>query len=170
MVPLREPLMLTITALTALSNPADARLAAETMATSEPWLTLGRTFDESLAIVRDASKEVFVAHDDGQFRGFLILSPRSPLGGYIQIVAVAAEARGTGIGSRLLDFAEERIFRESANAFLCVSGFNTGARSLYQRRGYVEIGVLHDFLVRGHDEILMRKTIGPIREITNRGA
>ena len=158
--------MLTITPLT---DPADARLAAQTMASSEPWLTLGRTFEESLAIVTDASKDVFVAHDEGEFRGFLILSPRSPLGGYIQIVAVIAEARGTGVGSRLLDFAEERIFRESANAFLCVSGFNSGARALYERRGYVEVGVLRDFLVRGHDEILMRKTAGPIRDFTRRG-
>jgi ribosomal-protein-alanine N-acetyltransferase len=147
-----------------LADPADARLAAQTMSTSEPWLTLGRTFDESLAIVNDTSRERFVAHDDGAFRGFLLVTPRSPLGGYISIVAVTAAARGTGVGSRLLDFAEERIFRESANAFLCVSGFNTGARALYERRGYVEVGVLRDFLVRGHDEILMRKTIAPLRD------
>lgn len=153
--------MLTITPLT---DPADARLAAQTMSTSEPWLTLGRNFEESLAIINDPSRERFVAHDDGAFRGFLLMNARSPLGGYISIVAVASEARGSGVGSRLLDFAEERIFRESANAFLCVSGFNTGARALYERRGYVEVGVLRDFLVSGHDEILMRKTIAPLRD------
>ena len=153
--------MLTITPLT---DSADARLAAQTMSTSEPWLTLGRTFDESLAIINDRSREVFVAHDDGAFRGFLVMTPRTPIGGYISVVAVAAEARGSGVGSQLLDFAEERIFRESANAFLCVSGFNARARALYERRGYVEVGVMRDFLVRGHDETLMRKSIAPVRD------
>lgn len=151
-------------AITPLTSSADEHLAAETMTTSEPWLTLGRTFDESLRIVRDTSRERYAAHDDGAFRGFLLMNERTPIGGYIAIVAVTAEARGTGVGSRLLDFAEERIFAGAANAFLCVSGFNTGARALYERRGYVEVGVLRDYLVRGHDEILMRKSIAPLRD------
>jgi ribosomal protein S18 acetylase RimI-like enzyme len=153
--------MLTITPL---RDSDDARQAAQTMATSEPWLTLGRTFEESLALIEDPTREVFVAHADGAFRGFVIVIPRTPLGGYIQIVAVVAEARGSGVGSQLLDFAEARIFGESANALLCVSGFNTRARALYERRGYVAVGALPDFLVRGHDEILMRKSIAPVRE------
>lgn len=151
-------------AITPLADPADELLAAQTMATSEPWLTLGRTFDESLRVVRDPSRERFAAHDDGAFRSFLLMNAQTPLGGYIAIVAVTAEARGTGVGSRLLDFAEERIFRGSANAFLCVSAFNAGARALYERRGYVEVGVLRDFLVRGHDEILLRKSVAPLRD------
>ncbi|HEY0787399.1 MAG TPA: N-acetyltransferase, partial [Thermoanaerobaculia bacterium] len=55
-------------------------------------------------------------------------------------------------------------FRESPNAFLCVSSFNEGAKRLYERSGYEVVGVLRDYLVRSYDEILMRKTIGPIDE------
>jgi len=61
-------------------------------------------------------------------------------------------------------YAEERIFLETPNVFLLVSSFNTGARNLYQRLGYEEIGEFKDFIVRGHSEILMRKTKGPLTE------
>ena len=134
------------------------------MATSEPWLTLGRGFDESLALVQDPSREVWVAYDGTLFRGFVILNLHGPFVGYIQTIAISEDARGGGVGSELLRFAEERIFREFANVFLCVSSFNPRARALYERSGYETIGEIRDFLVRGHSEILMRKTIAPIRE------
>jgi ribosomal protein S18 acetylase RimI-like enzyme len=47
---------------------------------------------------------------------------------------------------------------------MCVSSFNEGASRLYQRLGYHVVGELRDYLVRGHSEILLRKTIGPIGE------
>jgi len=128
------------------------------MASSEPWLTLGRTFDACLTLLLDPTREVYVAHD-GTLRGFIILNMRmGPFTGYIQTVCVAPDARGTGIGSQLVAFAEERIFRESANVFLCVSSFNPRARSLYERLGYHTIGEIPDFIIRGASEILMRKT------------
>jgi len=61
-------------------------------------------------------------------------------------------------------FAEERIFRESPNVFLCVSSFNPRAKALYERLGYEAVGELNDYIVRGHSEHIFRKTIGPIRE------
>jgi ribosomal-protein-alanine N-acetyltransferase len=148
-----------------LTTEAEARLAAETMATSEPWLTLGRGFEASLAILRDPTREVYVAYEGDAFRGFLILSLQGALSGYIQTVAVTADSRGLGIGSKLMAFAEERIFRDFANVFLCVSSFNTRAQTLYERLGYEVVGELKDYLVRGHSEILMRKSIGPIGEV-----
>jgi [ribosomal protein S18]-alanine N-acetyltransferase len=151
-----------------LTTDAEARLAAETMATSEPWLTLGRGFEESLALVHDPTREVYVAYDGDTFRGFLILSLKGARSGYVQTVAVTADARGRGIGSQLMAFAEERIFRDFPNVFLCVSSFNTRARAMYERLGYEVIGELKDYLVRGHSEILMRKSIGPIGEFTRR--
>ena len=45
-----------------------------------------------------------------------------------------------------------------------MSSFNTRAQQLYERLGYERIGVLRDYLVRGYDEIFMRKTRMPIKE------
>jgi ribosomal protein S18 acetylase RimI-like enzyme len=86
------------------------------------------------------------------------------LSGYIQTVAVREDWRGQGLGTRLIEFAEERIFRVSPNAFLCVSSFNTRAKDLYARLGYETIGEMRDYVVRGHSEWLLRKTISPVTE------
>jgi len=136
----------------------EAAACARMMASSEPWLTLGRSVDACLALMLDPTREVYVAHD-GVIRGFIILNMRmGPFTGYIQTVCVAPDVRGSGIGSQLVAFAEERIFRDSPNVFLCVSSFNPRARSLYERLGYETIGEIRDFLIRGASEILMRKS------------
>ena len=41
------------------------------MATSEPWITLGRSYDASLDLVRDPAREVHVAFDGGDVVGFV---------------------------------------------------------------------------------------------------
>ncbi len=55
---------------------------------------------------------------------------------YLQAIAVDKELRGEGVGSALMDSAEERA-RASGSARLCldVSAKNEGARKLYGRRG-----------------------------------
>ena len=134
------------------------------MASTDPWLTLGRTCDACLQTVNDQSKEVYVARLDQAIAGFLIINMEGPFSGYIQTVCVHAEYRGRGIGSRLIRRAEERIFRDSPNVFMCVSSFNEDAFKLYRRLGYEVIGELKDYLVRGHSEILLRKSKGPWAE------
>ena len=52
--------------------------------------------------------------------------------------------------------------------FICVSSFNPGAQRFYRSLGYETIGELKDFVVRGHSEILLRKTIAPWREFKKR--
>jgi ribosomal protein S18 acetylase RimI-like enzyme len=131
------------------------------MASSEPWLTLGRSYAASLALLEDETRELYVAERAGRFAGFVVLNLHGPFPGYIQTVCVTPEERGQGLGTALIAFAEERIFAQSPNVFLCVSSFNQDALRLYQRLGYEVIGELRDFLVRGHAEILMRKTRGP---------
>jgi [ribosomal protein S18]-alanine N-acetyltransferase len=139
------------------------------MATSEPWITLGRSYEASLALIRDPEKEVYVASMGERLAGFLIIDMRGGFTGYIQTVCVAPECRGRGIGSRLVEWAEARVFRDSPNVFMCVSSFNEGALRLYQRLGYEVVGELADYLVRGHAEILLRKTRGTWAEFTSRG-
>ena len=143
-------------------------LCVRMMASSAPWLTRGRGVDACARALSDATRERFIAREGNAIAGFLLLNFNGPFVGYIQAIFTAEAMRGRGVGSALLDFAEERIFKVSPNAFLCVTSFNDGARSLYERRGYEVVGVLRDFIVRGYDEILMRKTIGAIDEFTKR--
>jgi ribosomal-protein-alanine N-acetyltransferase len=145
-----------------IAGRAEAQACARMMASSEPWITLERGYEASLALLERPDREVFVALAHGSVAGFIVLVMHGALIGYIQTVCVAAERRGGGIGTRLVASAEERIFRESPNVFLCVSSFNPGARRLYERLGYTLVGELTDYLVAGHSELLFRKTIGPI--------
>ena len=145
-----------------LQNDDDARACAARMCATDPWLILGRSFDECLRVVTDPTCETYVTREDGAVRGFIIISMRGAFVGYIRSICVAADARGSGVGSRLVAFAEERIFRELKNVFLCVSSFNPRARALYERLGYKAVGELKDYVIGGASEILMRKTIGPL--------
>ena len=149
-------------AIRALSGEEEARRCASMMCSTEPWITIGRNFDQSLKIVSDPAREVYVAENNGRIDGFIILNMRGAFVGYIQTVCVDATARGSGLGTQLVQFAEERIFKETPNVFLCVSSFNPRARQLYERLGYALIGELKDYLIRGYSELLMRKTIGPL--------
>jgi ribosomal protein S18 acetylase RimI-like enzyme len=139
------------------------------MASSDPWRRLGRTLEESYRILRDPSREVYVALESAsdtepRVAGFTILVMQGAFIGYIQSVAVRPERRGRGLGTALIEFAERRILRATPNVFICVSSFNPGARRLYERLGYTVVGELTDYIVRGHSEILLRKTTGPLAE------
>ena len=152
----------------ALAGRTEAEVCAHMMSDSEPWITLGRGYDASLSLLESPDRECHVALADGAVVGFLILNMHGAFVGYVQTVCVAAEARGRGIGTELVRCAEQRIFRESPNVFLCVSSFNPDARRLYERLGYVLVGELTDYLVRGHAELLYRKTIGPVSDFRPR--
>ena len=131
------------------------------MSASEPWTILRRGYDECLELLRRPDRETYVA-DDGAVRGFIILNMHGAFVGYVQTICVDASARSSGIGSRLIAFAEEHIFRDSPNVFLCVSSFNPRARALYERLGYELVGELKNYVIDGASEFLMRKTRGPL--------
>jgi ribosomal protein S18 acetylase RimI-like enzyme len=153
-----------------LATDAEAQACAALMSSIDPWLRLGRSFDESLRIVRDPAREVYVAIDQNgadpgtRVAGFVVIVMQGAFVGYIQSVAVGERWRGRGVGSTLLTFAERRIFRDEPNVFICVSSFNPRARRLYERLGFEVVGELRDYVVRGHAELLLRKTIGPLSE------
>lgn len=146
-----------------LQNDDDARACAAMMIATDPWLTLRRTFDEALRVFTNPASETYVAREGGSVRGFISIAMRGAFNnGYIRSICVAADARGSGIGSRLMAFAEERILRETKNVFLFVSSFNPRARALYERLGYEKVGELQDYVIAGASEILMRKSTGPL--------
>ena len=148
--------------VTPLRRHADREWAARLMVSSEPWLTLGRGYAGAMRLLHNRTKQVFLVRAGRQHAGFPILDLNGPLGGYIQTIGVAPEMRGQGIGTAVLRWAERRIFRKHHNVLMCVSSFNRRAAALYRRLGYETVGHLRDHVVAGHDEILLRKTLGPL--------
>ena len=130
------------------------------MVTSEPWLTLRLSRETAIGVLTDPAKEVHAIRDASGVAGFVVVDMRGLLRGYVQILCVRADCRRRGLGSTLLRWAEDRIFRDSPNVFICVSSFNAGARRLYERLGFELVGTLRELLVPGHDELLLRKTKG----------
>jgi len=151
-----------------LRSLKDAKACVRMMLKSEPWLALRFNYQETLASLRDANREAHIAKIQNRPVGVVVLNLRGPFRGYIQAIGVWPEFRGSGIGRKLLGFAESRIFREFPNVFLCVSSFNKGAQRLYKRLGYRKVGELKDYVVKGHSELLMRKTIGPMAGYSRR--
>ena len=147
-----------------LEQTADAEVCARMMADSEPWITLRRDYDASLKILTDPSREVYLAMVGDEIAGFTILTMHGAFVGYLQSVCVAPQWRGKGIGSELMDYVEKRILSETPNVFICVSSFNERVQKLYERRGYEVVGELKNWIVPGHSEILLRKTIAPLTE------
>jgi len=135
---------------------------AQLMASTEPWITLRRTEAAARESIDAPGQEAWIALSDGRIVGFMLLVFTGLLRGYLRTICLAPEFRGQGHGSRMIAFAEARIFRDHPNVFLCVSSFNPDARRLYERLGYQYIGELKDLIVRGHSELLYRKTRGPL--------
>ncbi|MEP7382027.1 MAG: GNAT family N-acetyltransferase [Gemmatimonadota bacterium] len=141
-------------------DDADTSACARIMCSSDPWITLGRDYEKSLAIVQATQQERYVALDaTGEVAGFVLLVMQGAFVGYVRSIAVRADSRSLGLGRALMTFAEARIFRETPNVFLCVSAFNLRARALYERLGYRVVGALPDYVTPGHTEWLLRKSI-----------
>lgn len=147
-----------------LQNASEAEVCARMMSSSEPWITLKRNYDRALKIITDPAREVYLAFTDDEFAGFTILVMQGALVGYIQSICVVPKWRSLGIGSQLMRYAENRIFSESPNVFIMASSFNPRAKRLYQRLGFETVGELKDYIIPGHSEYLLRKSIAPITE------
>lgn len=133
---------------------------AGVMAATDPWITLGRSLEDCRRRCHDPEFQLFVARQGNQPRGFILLQRRGVAGSpYIASIATSSNARSQGVGSRLLQFAENYFRSECAHIFLCVSSFNPRARALYERRGYHLVGELQDYVIRGASELLMHKRL-----------
>jgi len=145
-----------------MRNRSEAEICARALETSEPWITLRRGYKHSIKPLMDRTREVYVATEGASIVGFVLLDVRGPFRGYIHLLCVMPEWRNRGIGAKLIQYVERRVFREHPNVFLCVSSFNRAAQRFYKRMGFKRVGTIPDYIVKGHSEYLMRKTRGPI--------
>ena len=142
------------------ATDADRRWAAGVMSSSEPWLTLRRSFEACLIACSSSVDVLYVAECERQPCGLALVRERGLAGApYLVSIAVAETYRGQGIGEQLLRFVEDLFRGRFRHLFLCVSSFNSRARVFYERHGYRAVGALPDFIVDGHAETLMMKRL-----------
>ena len=143
------------------SDKKDIAWCAKLMADNEPWITLQRSYEDSIRLLSDPISEIYLLQHNSQPVGFVVIKMKGSFTGYIQILGLTEGIRGQGVGEATIRYIEELIFRSGPNVFICASSFNLRAQKLYHRLGYETVGILKDYIIKGHDEVLMRKTRGP---------
>lgn len=107
-----------------------------------------------------AKDEIYIAIDvNYNCTGFIwiILNGMFHSFPYLHIIAVKKDNQKLGIGKKLLKFFEDICFKDCAKLFLVVADFNTEAKKLYERIGYIELGAVPNLYREGITEYLMMK-------------
>jgi len=108
-------------------------------------------------VLRDERTIAFVAECENDLCGYA-LSWTLCDEGELTRLAVAPEARGQGIGARMLESVLIEARARGANAlFLEVRESNQSARRLYERAGFAEVGRRKNYYGDGESAIVMRK-------------
>lgn len=134
--------------------------ASRLLSDSEPWITLGITHEQCLKVCHDGQYLIFIAHINQSPCGVIIIDPRGFAGSpYIKSVAVDAAWRNRKVGTTLLSYAENEFRDKARFIFLCVSSFNTEAQKFYTSHGFIQVGELKDYIIKGESELIMQKSI-----------
>ena len=157
MSPIKKPFSIELT-----TNPDDFAFCAKIMLGTDPWIKLDMSYDQCLNAFGGTFREVYLLKNEKEIMGFVIIQPQGTFKGYIQTIAINETYRGSGYGTQLLQFCEDRILAYSPNIFICVSSFNHGAIQLYTKFGFELVGELKDFVKKRFTELLLRKTVGPV--------
>jgi len=146
----------------ALGREQAAAIGA-TLAGIDPWRTLGYQAETLARGLESTHPDLthYLAMRDGEPQGLVVVRHPWLRGAYIELFVVLPRAQGQGVGRAALEFIESHYRRRTANLWLLVSGFNTGARCFYEKQGFHPVGVIADLVVAGQDEVLMRKVIRP---------
>jgi [ribosomal protein S18]-alanine N-acetyltransferase len=139
----------------------DAIGGIERGAFSDPWSrsSFSALVDERYAYFVVAERDV------GPIVGYavsLVIAGQAELAN----IAVAQDARGEGIGARLLEATlAEAVTRGADDLFLEVRESNDVARSMYESRGFSEIGRRRRYYRRPvEDAIIMRLSLVPAEQ------
>ena len=81
-------------------------------------------------------------------------------GAYLRLLCLRPGQQGRGLGRELLSACEDASRARRQNSLmLLVSDYNTRAQAFYRRCGYVQAGVLAEYVLPGVDELLFWKRL-----------
>lgn len=135
-----------------------ALVALEAASFPDPWSA--RMLASAL---EDPWSLVLAAEDGGRVAGYAILR-RAADEAELLSVAVDPEARGRGLGRRLVEDGLERVREEGARTcYLEVRPANEPARSLYRSLGFRRIGRRRAYYRDGSDALVLALGLDPRR-------
>ena len=163
---IRESTVEDLTAIRVIYNEG----IADRLATLDEDLKSERDIAEWYAQRSDGRYGVLVAERDRRVVGWASLNPYSHRCAYRGVadlsIYVARDARGTGVGSVLLDAAEVRARTGDFHKIVLFAlAENAAGRALYRKLGYRDVGTLTDqgrLDGRFVDVIVMEKLLRPL--------
>lgn len=98
---------------------------------------------------RDPRYSVLVATEGAALLGYAALGPYSPRAAYRRVadlsIYIARDARGKGVGGRLLEALEEQARENDFHKIVLFTfPFNDLGQGLYRKRGFREVGVFQE--------------------------
>ncbi len=142
------------------ATESEKEWSARQMSITDPWITLGISYEACLKTCTDPEYSIYVARSGNKPCGMILLDPRGVAGSpYIKSIVVSKDFRSKGIGAKMITFAENLFRKESKHLFLCVSSFNHRAYALYENLGFKKVGEFNDYIVEGESEIIMHKRL-----------
>ena len=91
--------------------------------------------------------------------GFAWVMPQGTFGrsAYLRLLGVRQDFASQGVGSALLDEAEQFAFDAGRDFFLLVSDFNVQAQNFYRRHGFRQIGAIPGYVLPDVTELIFWK-------------
>ncbi len=140
----------------------NAERIGEALAAMPPWSVIGypaRRLVDWLQREQPTMRK-FGVMAGAKLAGVIVIQDPFLHGPYLKLIALLPEFQGQNFGLRLLQWMETEARREEARQlWLCVSTFNTRARSLYERFGFEAVAILDKLASDASDELLMRKRL-----------
>jgi len=107
---------------------------------------------------------IWLAELDGRAAGYICYGPTPLTTGTWDVywIATDADLKGHGIGTALLNFAEQEIRQAAGRMILIETASNPlylEARRFYLARGYIIVSSIPDFYSPGDNKITFRKLI-----------
>ena len=141
----------------ARASDCDALLALENASFNTDQLTRRRLRHW----IKAANGILLVAAGGGEVYGYvLVLTRRDSRNARLYSLAIAAHARGLGLGGRLLRSAQQRARAAGCTGLrLEVSEGNSAALALYGKLGYERFARLPGYYENGENALRMRKAL-----------
>ena len=109
-------------------------------------------------------RDTWIVQDDGAIRGVAYVAPErmTDRAWNLYLIAVAQNVRGSGRGSALLRYVEDRLTARGERLLLVeTSGLEEFAktRAFYRKNGYSEEARIREFYAAGEDKVVFTKVL-----------